>query len=200
VAEEVELAFGGVAPKAIMAPKTEQALQGKAWEQPLLQTALEALAEDVNITANAPGAWRETHSNPSVAPALTWQPAAVECSGLPPSTWLRWVAQVTALQAPTHCFHMHVKYSGFMWMLAGGMVEFRRSLAASFLFRFVVHVNYALAVRAFDLLPFQILPFIVRMQSLGGDLVATRIHHTLLIGRIRSRQASTQKSQRCQNI
>lgn len=30
---------------------------------------------------------------------------------------------------------------------AGGMVEFRRSLAASFLFRFVVHANYALAVR-----------------------------------------------------
>jgi hypothetical protein len=27
------------------------------------------------------------------------------------------------------------------------MVEFRRSLAASFLFRFVVHANYALAVR-----------------------------------------------------
>lgn len=27
------------------------------------------------------------------------------------------------------------------------MVEFRRSLAASFLFRFVLHVNYALEVR-----------------------------------------------------
>ena len=63
VAEEVELAFGGVAPKAIMAPKTEQALQGKAWEQPLLQAALQTLAEDVNITANAPGAWHETHSD-----------------------------------------------------------------------------------------------------------------------------------------
>ena len=83
-------------------------------------------------------------------------------------------------------------------MPAGGMVEFRRSLAASFLFRFVVHVNYALAVRMLDLLSFQILPFIVRMQSLGGDLVA--IHHTLQIGRIRSRQASAQICQRCQNI
>lgn len=62
MAEEVELAFGGVAPKAIMAPKTEQALQGQAWDQPLLQVALEALAEDVNITANAPGAWRGRRS------------------------------------------------------------------------------------------------------------------------------------------
>ena len=38
-----------------------------------------------------------------------------------------------------------------MLMLAGGMVEFRRSLAGSFLFRFVVHVSYALAVRMLDL-------------------------------------------------
>jgi xanthine dehydrogenase/oxidase len=81
VAEEVELAFGGVAPKAITAPQTEAVLKGKPWDQGLLTAALEALATDVNITPNAPG----------------------------------------------------------------GMVEFRRSLAASFLFRFVVHANYALA-------------------------------------------------------
>jgi CO/xanthine dehydrogenase FAD-binding subunit len=55
VAEEVELAFGGVAPKAITAPKTEQVLQGKPWDEPLLKAALETLAEDVNITPNAPG-------------------------------------------------------------------------------------------------------------------------------------------------
>lgn len=108
MAEEVELAFGGVAPKAIMAPKTEQALQGKAWEQPLLQTALEALAEDVNITANAPGAWRKTHSNPLHCTSADLA-AAVESSGLPPGTCLRRAAQVTALQAPTHCYQMHVE-------------------------------------------------------------------------------------------
>jgi CO/xanthine dehydrogenase FAD-binding subunit len=80
VAEEVELAYGGVAPKAIMAPKTEQALQGKSWDQPLLQVALEALAEDVNITANAPGAWHETHSDHVYTPALMRQSIAVNSS------------------------------------------------------------------------------------------------------------------------
>lgn len=55
VAEEVELAYGGVAPKAIMAEKAEALLQGKPWNEALLNSALEALAQDVNITPNAPG-------------------------------------------------------------------------------------------------------------------------------------------------
>lgn len=68
----MELAFGGVAPKAIMAPETEAALCGKAWNRALstegsetagaalLTAAAQALAEDVNITANAPGVCRHT--------------------------------------------------------------------------------------------------------------------------------------------
>lgn len=64
MAEEVELAFGGVAPKAIMAPKTETALVGKPWDEALLSSALDTLAEDVNITPNAPG----VHSRPAIYP------------------------------------------------------------------------------------------------------------------------------------
>lgn len=56
VAQEVELAFGGVAAKTISAPTAAAKLQGVAWNQRALSAALEALAEDVNITADAPGA------------------------------------------------------------------------------------------------------------------------------------------------
>ncbi|BDA44652.1 Xanthine dehydrogenase [Coccomyxa sp. Obi] len=80
--EEVGVAYGGVAPKTIMARRVEAALKGQPLTQATLEKALAAVAEDVNITPNAPG----------------------------------------------------------------GMVEFRRSLAASFLFRFVVDV--ALRLRA----------------------------------------------------
>lgn len=58
-------------------------------------------------------------------------------------------------------------------MLTGGMVEFRRSLAASFLFRFVVHVNYALAVRV---LGFSSLA--VQVQSPSGDYSIVQTPHT----------------------
>lgn len=55
-----------------MAPETEAALRGKAWNRALstegsetagaalLTAAAQALAEDVNITANAPGSCRHT--------------------------------------------------------------------------------------------------------------------------------------------
>lgn len=81
VAQDVEVAFGGVAAKTIMAPAVEAALTGVAWNQGTLSKALKALAVDVNITPDAPG----------------------------------------------------------------GMVEYRRSLAASFLFRFVVSSTACLA-------------------------------------------------------
>jgi CO/xanthine dehydrogenase FAD-binding subunit len=54
--QEVHLAFGGVAPKAITAPQTEALLKGKPWTEETLRAALGALAQDVCISPDAPGA------------------------------------------------------------------------------------------------------------------------------------------------
>ena len=56
IAEDVKVAYGGVAPKTIMAPKAQAAIKGQPWTGETLKKALEAVAQDVNITANAPGA------------------------------------------------------------------------------------------------------------------------------------------------
>ncbi len=49
------MAYGGVAPKTIMARRVEAALKGQPLSQATLDKALAAVAEDVNITPNAPG-------------------------------------------------------------------------------------------------------------------------------------------------
>jgi xanthine dehydrogenase/oxidase len=92
--EEVTIAYGGVAPVTISAPKTESALIGQPLDQSCLKAALTAVSEDVNIAPNAPG----------------------------------------------------------------GMVEFRRSLAASFLFKGVLYAATALEADAPAESPF-VLPF-----------------------------------------
>ncbi|KAH7618960.1 putative Xanthine dehydrogenase 1 [Nannochloris sp. 'desiccata'] len=92
--EEVTIAYGGVAPLTISAPKTASALIGQPLDQSCLKAALTALSEDVNMSPNAPG----------------------------------------------------------------GMVEFRRSLAASFLFKGVVYAATALEADAPSESPFE-LPF-----------------------------------------
>ena len=56
MAEDVKVAYGGVAPKTIMAPRVQAAIKGQPWTGETLKKALEAVAQDVNITANAPGA------------------------------------------------------------------------------------------------------------------------------------------------
>lgn len=53
--EEAHVAYGGVAPKCIMAPRVQQALKGQPWTQATLDAALKACAEDVNIHPDAPG-------------------------------------------------------------------------------------------------------------------------------------------------
>jgi CO dehydrogenase flavoprotein C-terminal domain len=165
VAEEVELAFGGVAPKAIMAPKTEQALQGKVWDEPLLRAALETLAEDINITPNAPGACVSMHGRKrgdelsctsAVSPPGAHRSSGAILSLRPLSSMKLVIGHLSYLEAHTvHTGQASTAKSATGHELtaprsrcAGGMVEFRRSLAASFLFRFVVHANYALAVRS----------------------------------------------------
>jgi hypothetical protein len=54
--EEAAIAYGGVAPKTIMAQRTQAALLGQPWSEATLRAALAAVAQDVNITPNAPGA------------------------------------------------------------------------------------------------------------------------------------------------
>lgn len=54
-AAEVSIAYGGVAPRSIMAVKTAATMQGRPLDQDTLQAALAAVAEDVNIAPNAPG-------------------------------------------------------------------------------------------------------------------------------------------------
>lgn len=52
---EASLAFGGVAAKAVMAPKAAAALLGKLWNQATLDAALAALGQDIVISDSAPG-------------------------------------------------------------------------------------------------------------------------------------------------
>ena len=54
----MSIAYGGVAPKTIMATRTAAAIQGHALDEHTLHSALEAVAEDVNIAPNAPGKLR----------------------------------------------------------------------------------------------------------------------------------------------
>ena len=49
------MAYGGVAAKTIMGPLTAKALCGQPLTQETLHRALQAVAEDVDISANAPG-------------------------------------------------------------------------------------------------------------------------------------------------
>eukprot|EP00873_Tetraselmis_striata_P035166 jgi/Tetstr1/455430/TSEL_042261.t1 len=81
---EAHFAFGGVAPKTVMAEGTAVALAGKPLTEATLQEGLTAVLNDIQMTPNAPG----------------------------------------------------------------GMVEFRRSLTASFLFKFFVHSSLQLQTEA----------------------------------------------------
>ena len=55
VVEDIALAYGGVAAKTVMAPKTQQALVGRKWDRETLLKALELLKEELHIAADAPG-------------------------------------------------------------------------------------------------------------------------------------------------
>lgn len=56
IIQDAHIAFGGVAPKTIMAPKTEAALKGQPLSDATLKAALAAVREDVFVTPGAPGA------------------------------------------------------------------------------------------------------------------------------------------------
>jgi len=55
-ADEVALAFGGVAPVTVMAPAAAAALTGRPWTEATLREAVAALVQDVVIAPDAPGA------------------------------------------------------------------------------------------------------------------------------------------------
>ena len=55
VVQDVCIAYGGVHKKVIRAEKTEAALQGKAWNQTLLDLALNTIPSDIPLATDAPG-------------------------------------------------------------------------------------------------------------------------------------------------
>ena len=52
---QARLAYGGVAAKAVLAPKAQAAMEGRPLSQATLEAALKAVAEDIVITPAAPG-------------------------------------------------------------------------------------------------------------------------------------------------
>ena len=54
--EDAQLAYGGVAPKTVLAPKTEAALIGRPLDLATMKAAIAAVGEDIFISPNAPGA------------------------------------------------------------------------------------------------------------------------------------------------
>ena len=80
IAEDVKVAYGGVAPKTIMAAKVQAAIKGQPWTGDTLKKALEAVAEDVNITANAPGAAAAFPALPHTRPSSMPGRRLLQCS------------------------------------------------------------------------------------------------------------------------
>jgi len=64
----VALAFGGVGPVTVMAPAAAAALTGRPWTEATLREAVAALAQDIAIAPDAPGA-PPVCPLPSAAPA-----------------------------------------------------------------------------------------------------------------------------------
>ena len=59
VVAEIALAYGGVAAKTVMAPKTQAMLVGRPWDRTTLELATKSLAEEIHIAQNAPGGMPE---------------------------------------------------------------------------------------------------------------------------------------------
>ncbi|XP_076033762.1 xanthine dehydrogenase rosy [Oratosquilla oratoria] len=55
VVRDLALAFGGMAPTTVMAPKTQEALLGKSWDEDLMDKATPLLLEDLPLAPSAPG-------------------------------------------------------------------------------------------------------------------------------------------------
>lgn len=55
ITESINLAFGGMAPTTITAPKTARSLVGLPWNDDTLEKALDMLTEDLQLSPEAPG-------------------------------------------------------------------------------------------------------------------------------------------------
>lgn len=55
VIDNVQLAFGGMAPTTILAPKTSAAVKGKEWNRSLIEIVNKSLIDEIPLSADAPG-------------------------------------------------------------------------------------------------------------------------------------------------
>lgn len=55
IIEDVQFAFGGMAPTTILAPKTSAAVKGKPWNQSLVEIVNKSLVEEIPLSPEAPG-------------------------------------------------------------------------------------------------------------------------------------------------
>ncbi|KAJ6632922.1 Xanthine dehydrogenase [Pseudolycoriella hygida] len=55
ILEDLQIAFGGMAPTTILAPKTSAMAIGRAWNQELVEVINESLANEISLAADAPG-------------------------------------------------------------------------------------------------------------------------------------------------
>nr|AOE46690.1 xanthine dehydrogenase [Drosophila bipectinata] len=55
VVEEISVAFGGMAPTTVLAPKTSALMVGREWNHQLVETVAESLCVELPLAASAPG-------------------------------------------------------------------------------------------------------------------------------------------------
>lgn len=55
ILDDIRLAFGGMGPTTILAPKTSSAVIGKAWDGNLLELINKSLTDEIRLTEDAPG-------------------------------------------------------------------------------------------------------------------------------------------------
>lgn len=55
IVDDIQFAFGGMAPITILAPKTSAAVKGKTWNQNLIEIVNKSLVDEIPLSADAPG-------------------------------------------------------------------------------------------------------------------------------------------------
>lgn len=55
VIDDIQFAFGGMAPTTILAPKTSAAVKGKTWDKNLIEIINKNLVDEIPLSADAPG-------------------------------------------------------------------------------------------------------------------------------------------------
>lgn len=55
IVENIQFAFGGMAPTTILAPKTSAAVKGHAWDRKLIELVNKSLIDEIPLSAEAPG-------------------------------------------------------------------------------------------------------------------------------------------------